>query len=76
MRTSITLAPVLIRGHRRHQIVARTTYNKKEGGGITVDVVGDWRNGYTKKVEAQGHIRTLRQMVREGASHHELSTRY
>ena len=82
MRTSITLEPVNIRGQKRYQIVARTTYNKAEGGGKTVSVAGDWRNGYTLKSNAQEHIKTLRQMVREGvppqwvASHFELSSRY
>ena len=76
MRTSITLEPVSIRGLRRYQIVSRTKYNKSEGGGCTVSVLGDWRNGYTYKSQAQEHLKTLRSMVREGASPFELSAKY
>ncbi len=76
MRTSITLEPVNIRGLLRYQIVARTKYNKSEGGGCTASVLGDWRNGYTHKSHAQEHVKTLRSMVREGASPFELNSRY
>ena len=74
MRTSIQPKPVLIRGLRRYILVARTTYPGTNNGQpqVTVSVVGDWREGYTTKAEALKDARPLRQMVREGATHHEL----
>ena len=76
MRTSIQPRPALIRGLRRYILVARTTYPGTNNGQprVTVSVVGDWREGYTTKAEALRDARPLRQMVREGATNHELCT--
>ena len=72
MRTSIKPRPVLVRGMRRHVLIARTTYPRGEG--VTASVVGDWREGDTTRAEALRAALPLRAMVRAGASHFELCT--
>lgn len=74
MRTSVNIRPAVMQGMKRYIIVSRTTYNKAEGGGVSVAVVGNWRDGYATKVEAAGTVRVMRGMVRDGACNYVLST--